>query len=1093
MILIFHLLKAASKAILVLSLLTSFLLSHSVIADAFSKSIQFDRFSVSEGLPSANIFKIIQDKKGFIWLATEEGVVRYDGYYFRVFKHEIGKSDDISGNYITTMKEDSRGYLWIGTVGNGLNRFDPTTEEFVHYKYDKNDLNSLSNDTVLAIEEDHLGNIWVGTNNGLNRLSKRSHEIKRFHKSSSDKTGLTHNSIFAIFNDSNNNLWIGTNGGGVNKFISKTQTFVSFQHDNQNSNSISHNHIRAIYEDKRGNIWIGTYGGGLNQLKLGKGQFIHFKHDENNIESLSSNNVWSIFQDSKNNLWVGTSNGLNKLGYKNNNVERYINNPVNEHSLSHNSVTSFLEDKQGNLWLATYGGGINRLNPLTVHFDNVKLTDNPNYQFNTNKISAILEDQGDLWLGIEDEGLVKTSGRGLQVQHYKAKKNSSLDLTSNDINSLIKDHRGNIWIGTWRGGVSRFNPKTKEFSHYLTDENKVDSLSSNNVLVVFEDSQNQLWIGTHDGGLNLFVEESDSFIRYLHNKSLPSSISSNSVRSIAEGKDGNLLIGTLVGVNIFNPRTGNFNHYKHDTNNANSLSDNAINDLAEDHLGNLWISTFNGGLNKFDRKNHTFSQFTTQQGLPVNAINSLEVDEQGNLWLGTNKGLAKLDVTTNQVNTFNSRQGLQSYQFTNSFKSKIGDLYFAGTNGLNHFQPEKIEPNEQVPMVSLTDMLLLNKSVRVAKDSKNNNKFRLKKAIHHTPSLTLTHNESLVSFEFSALHFTDSKRIKYKYRLVGLDKEWIETDYSKRFATYTNLPSGNYELRVKASSLDGLWNMTSTSLELLVLPPPWRSWWAYTIYSVLAVVGLLFLLNIQRQKIIFERKLNNELERKVVERTAKIEEKNRDLNKALNELEQLSLTDQLTGAHNRRFLQKFMPVEINTIKRDKDVSIGFIMIDADHFKLVNDTYGHDAGDMVLKQIIQVITATCRKSDWVVRLGGEEFVVVCKIKSASDLTALSEKIRRNIQIHKFDIGNDTLLNKTCSIGAVSYPFINFDDEITWEECINLADIALYAAKNSSRNAWVYLSPNNSNITYKEVSTNASALIHKGLLNVTTSIKTSQLKF
>ncbi len=574
-----------------------------------------------------------------------------------------------------------------------------------------------------------------------------------------------------------------------------------------------------------------------------------------------------------------------------------------------------------------------------------------------------------------------------------------------------------------------------------------------------EDSKNNLWVGTRGGGLNYFNIKTKKFTHYRHQSKNPNSLSHDSVWSLLEDSRGNLWIGTIGGgLNHFNVKTKQFTHYRHQAREPKSIGHDSIYSIMEDSEGNLWVGTPDG-LNHLNIKTKKFKLYTKKNGLPNNVIYSIEEDNQGYIWLSTNQGLSRMEPKTGKFKNYDVGDGLQSNEFNggSSFKSESGELFFGGINGFNSFYTDNIIEDIEPPKVLITNMLLLNKSIPIiSKTSKKNQKvtssrnkpgFSLAQAIHETETITLTYKENIVAFEFSALHFSNSKKNQFAYQLMGWDKDWVTTDYKNRRATYTNLPDGSYTFRVKASNSDGFWNEDGASIQITVLPPPWKTWWAYTLYGLFFLSLILAFIHSQKKKVLFERAINKQLEQKVAERTA--------------ELEKVSLTDQLTGAHNRRFLDKFIGKEVAQINRvyfentgDTLPKLGFIMLDMDHFKQVNDVHGHDAGDRVLVKLVQIITETSRQSDWVVRWGGEEFVVIVNAVNLQEVQKLAERIRVNIEVHSFDIGNGKTLKKTCSIGISSYPFVkNFPEALSWEQTLNLADIALYAVKNNGRNAWI----------------------------------------
>jgi diguanylate cyclase (GGDEF)-like protein len=477
--------------------------------------------------------------------------------------------------------------------------------------------------------------------------------------------------------------------------------------------------------------------------------------------------------------------------------------------------------------------------------------------------------------------------------------------------------------------------------------------------------------------------------------------------------------------------------------------------------------------------NSRISHFFETDGLANNVVYRIEEDNDGGIWLSTNFGLSNFNPNTKTFKNYNMDDGLQSNEFNAdaSFKSKDGELFFGGINGFNRFFPDKIVGDNQQPKVIFTDMLLSNQSVpvNVVTLSKDNNpqvinstlddKYTLAKAIHSTSEITLTHQQNLVTFEFSTLHFSNPKKNQYAYKMQGFDDQWIRTDYKNRRATYTNLPTGNYFLRVKASNPYGIWNETGISLKITVLPPPWFSWWAYSLYSVLLILIIGLFVRSQHKKVLFIEQVNQSLEFKVAERTL-------GLHQANEKLEKINITDDLTGLNNRRFITNNLKNDIdlvlrkhrnqhsNGVKGDKkehdESDLIFFLIDLDHFKQVNDVYGHTAGDAVLMQIKSILTKVFRETDYFVRWGGEEFLVVARFTDRKIAPVLAEKLRKSVEMYDFVIGEENIIKKTCSIGYASFPFIKSSpDSLDWEHVLDIADHCLYAAKKSARNSWIGL--------------------------------------
>ncbi|WP_019029870.1 ligand-binding sensor domain-containing diguanylate cyclase [Colwellia piezophila] len=1053
-----------------LFLVTIFFSSSALSFDG-KPSIRFNHLTNEDGLPQNSVQSTLQDSTGFLWIGTEEGLVRYDGYSLKVFKHEPSNSYSLSDNYIFSLIEDSQGNLWVGSRG-GLNHFNPKTQQFTQYRHQAGDANSLSDDSVRSILKNSQGNLWVGTRGGLNHFNPKTQQFTHYRHQANDLNSLSHDDVYSLLEDSQGNIWVGT-VGGLNHFNPKTQQFTHYRHQPGDANGLSHDTVFSLLEDSQGNLWVGTRGG-LNHFNPKTQQFTHYRHQPGDANSLSHDTVKSLLEDSQGNLWVGTVGGLNHFNPKTQQFTHYRHQAGDANSLSNDYVFSLLEDSQGNLWVGTGGGGLNHFNPKIQQFTQYRHQAGDANSLSDDYVRSILENsQGNLWVGTRG-GLNHFNPKTQQFTHYRHQAGDANSLSDDYVRSLLENSQGNLWVGTWGGGLNHFNPKTQQFTQYRHQPGDANSLSHDYVSSLLEDSQGNLWVGTY-GGLNHFNPKTQQFTHYRHQPGDANSLSHDYVSSLLEDSQGNLWVGTYSGLNHFNPKTQQFTQYRHQAGDPNSLSHDDVFSLLEDSQGNLWVGT-RGGLNLFNNKTATFKRFTIINGLPNNVIYAIEEDKQGNIWLSTNQGLSRMTPKAETFRNYDVGDGLQSNEFNRraSFKSKSGELFFGGINGFNRFTPESIIDDKQVPIVLITDMFLLNESVPIVplisshspileQNTETNSLtvssssnavdevagFSLNQVIHQTKAITLTYKDNIVAFEFSALHFSNPTKNKFAYQLVGWDKDWVSTDYKNRRATYTNLPNGDYTFRVKASNADGYWNEDGASLNITVLPPPWKTWWAYTLYGLFLLSLTFAFIQSQRKKVIVERAINEQLEYKVAERTA--------------ELEKVSLTDQLTGAHNRRFFHKHIGKEIAQIKRayfkpkeGTPPKIGFIMLDMDHFKQVNDVHGHDAGDKVLVQLVKIITDTSRESDQVVRWGGEEFVVIANAVSLQEIQNLAERIRINIEAHSFDIGNGKTLNKTCSIGISSYPFIEKKPEaLSWEQTLNIADTALYAVKNNGRNAWISL--------------------------------------
>lgn len=836
-----------------------------VLAQASAIVTRFERLSIADGLSQNSIFDMTQDHQGFLWFATRDGLNRYDGYTFKVFRHDPQNPHSISHNFIRTLFVDSKGQLWVGTNGGGLNRFDAQTERFIHFKHDVTNPNSLSGDAVMAIEE-HQNQLFIGTvNHGLNRFDQTSGKFNHYRHNKDDPTSLRSDRIWILYKDHQHRLWLGTSQG-LSRFDSQRQRFSHFIHQPSDPYSLSHNSVYTIIEDKNFDLWVGTRHG-LNRLDSKTQQFERFEHHNADPHSLNHNMVRNLFKDNRGQLWIGTyGGGLDVFNYQHQHFEHFAHDAASLDSLSDDFIRSIYQDNQNALWIGTYGGGLNRIDRQQQAFGHFKRQpSNPN-SLSHNNVFAFYQDNQGLWVGT-DKGLnlfVKppTDEDDIKpVIHFKHQPNHPNSISHNIVTALYKDSHGIFWAGTFGGGLNRLDPDTKKFTALRHQPNNPNSLSSDFILTLFEDSQQTLWIGA-ENGLTRYNPQIGQFQRYFHHAATPGSISHDVVNIVFEDSQKRLWIGTNGGLNRFNRQNQQFDVWQHQPSDPRSLSHNAVKAIYEDDNGLFWIGT-EGGLNQFDINSNRFTHYREKDGLPNDATYGILEDSTGHLWLGTNQGLSRFNPQTKTFRNFDNHDGLQSNEFNSSawLSGLNGELFFGGVNGFNRFFPENIKDFTQPPPIVLTDFLLANHSVPVQPEHSPNNSstFSLSKAINHLPHLTLTAQQNLISFEFAALHFANPLKNQYAYQLVGQDPDWITTNGKKRWATYTNLPGGDYVFRVKASNKDGYWNEQGKSLKITVLPPPWKTWWAYLLY-VLSVLGLLGLfVRFEQKKRRHEHALNRQL------------------------------------------------------------------------------------------------------------------------------------------------------------------------------------------------------------------------------------------
>jgi ligand-binding sensor domain-containing protein/signal transduction histidine kinase len=861
--------------ILILILLSS---SHAQVED-----LQFEKISIESGLSQSSVLCIYQDHKNFMWFGTYAGLNRYDGYNFKVYKAEPGDTSSLSNNNVECIVEDHSGNIWIGTE-DGLNCYDRDKEKFTYYQNDPADPTSLSTNYIRSLYEDRQGDLWVGTyGGGLNKFDHDSNKFVRYLHDADNPQSISHNNVLCILEDRQGRLWVGTDGG-LNYFDRQKGKFIHFLHDPRNPASLSHDSIWRLYEDRSGNLWIASWGGGLNLFDPEKKQVIRYQNDDANPYSLSNNVARSICEDRDGNLWIGTDGGglniLNPRDKDKNFFLHYRSNPNDPNSLSSNSLLSIFKDRSGIIWIGTNFGGINKYNPDRRKFAHYKGRPGDANSLNNNSILAIHEDSlGNIWLGTNGDGLNRFDRRTNTYTQYTYSPRDPHSLSNNVVRSICSDNTGKIWVGT-DAGLNSFDAISSQFTRYLPVANDPQSLSNHTIFDIYTDRSGDLWICSMDG-LNRFNQQTGKFVRYMHNSADPAGLSDGFVWSITEDNTGQFWIGTNTGgLNQLDPQTGIFTHYNYKPDDSTALSADKIICIYQDDSGVIWFGTQNG-LNKWNPETESFRHYGERDGLPSNSIQAILNDGQGNLWVSSNKGLSKFDPRTLACRNYLESDGLQSNEFGVNTCCKLasGELVFGGINGFNIFFPDSISNNPDIPGVVITNFMIYNKPVNI--DEKFGGRALLTQSISECKEIRLSYKDNVFSFEFAALSYASSQDNLYAYMMEGFDKEWIFTNASRRFATYTNLPGGDYIFRVKAANNDKIWNEEGTSIHIIITPPFWQLWWFQTLVLLLILALIYTIFKIRIKSIEAHRR---ELEIKVEERTHQLSEKATELEKSNSDL-----------------------------------------------------------------------------------------------------------------------------------------------------------------------------------------------------------------
>lgn len=827
-----------------------------------SQDLKFFSISSKDGLSQSTINDVVQDHDGYMWIATDDGLNRYDGQNTTIFKKDTKDSTTISDNEIEVLFVDGQGTLWVGTVNGGLNRFNKEDDSFTRFQAGTISDNYVTD--IIAHDEDHL---WISTNNGLNLLNTQTLEATIY----SNEEGATHSIPFAnlrcLLQDVEGTLWIGTFGDGMIALDPATGNMEEYSFVNDEDAEVDRvydNRIRVIFEDTKGNLWIGRDGGNLAVFDRSTTETYVFKAHRDGPANLSNRRVTSIHEDAFGTLWIGTEDGLNIYDYDDQSFKVFRNDDLDQYSLSGNYVRCIFEDDANTIWIGTNTAGISKYHGISNKFHHEKKEVHSEYSLNSNLVLAFAEDQrGHLWVGTFEDGITVFDRENHKAEQYPR----DLNKAHSKILAIHCSDDSLVWFGTWGGGINYYNYKEGYFGDPLNSEYGA-AISDDDVTCLIEGPDGHLWLGTYGGGINRYDRESGEFLTITKEDG----IISNFIFDLFFDAKGKLWVAAKNGLNGYDLEKGEIVTYTKGED-GQGLSSSWVHVIHEDQNGILWLGT-KFGLNRLDPETGEVQIFHESDGLAGEIVYGILEDENNHLWISTTSGLSRFEYQEHAekgklaFTNYGATDGLQDNEFNQNayYRSPSGELFFGGVNGFNHFYPDEITANPHIPNVVLTSFQIYGKEVK------------LDSAIGQKQFIELSYKDNFFSFEFAALDFISPEKNLYSYKMEGLNEQW-SVPSNRPYANYTNLSGGDYIFRVKGSNNDGVWNDEGVAIHIRIIPPFYETTWFYTLSIIVIILAIFLFIRVREAKIKREKAI---LEEKVAQRTAELAQKNQDIMDSIN-------------------------------------------------------------------------------------------------------------------------------------------------------------------------------------------------------------------
>lgn len=815
----------------------------------------FDTLDSRSGLSQNTVYCLTQDRDDFLWIGTEDGLNRFDGYEYLVIKHEPGMSHSLSDNTVSALLEDADGVLWVGTRGGGLNRLNRNNLHCRHFP-DRTSRETSYN-FIMTIKQDQQGQIWLGTKGGLSRFNPRTSQFSPI---------LKNCIVWRLAFDADGKLWIGTEKQGLLILKPGETTAEPFRWNNPADKAavaeLNSSWIRALLRDMDGGMWVGTYGAGLYYIDTKHAVIRTFRHDPKNRGAISSNHILSLHQTGGGALWVGTRDtGLNIIERPNFLVTHLPPARTQPGAIQSKALLCFLEDRSGVIFIGSGTSGVHKYSPWRRKFRMLPGVDSQGVSLSSDHIWAICQDrQEQLWLAT-DNGLERVDLEKKIYRHYSPRPGDSGGLSAAVPRCLLTDRQGAVWVGTLGGGASRWNPRNDTFTQFLHDPHNPHSIGHNNVLRLYQDKSGRIWFGMYNGGVSILEENSLAFTTFRHDPANPNSISDNTASAFLENLNGDIWIGTEYGLNLWEKKENQpvhpgFRHFFSNPANPGAISHNGIKCLHRDSRGKIWIGS-ECGLNLWNPDSRSFQHFFTADGLPSNTIYAILEDEDHRLWISTNRGISCFNPSMRRFRNYDSDDGLQGDEFNGGafYQNNQGVMFFGGLYGLNYFHPGQVRDNPYVPLIKFTGFRIFNQPMVKRPFAADNDHLRL------------SYRDNFITLQFAALDYSNPAKNRFQFMLEGFDRQWLDSG-AKRSISYTNLDGGVYRLHVKAGNHDGVWNEKAYILKITVIPPFWETVWFRILFVALAMLIVMGIVALRTHQLRIHRR---ELSRMVTERTRELE------------------------------------------------------------------------------------------------------------------------------------------------------------------------------------------------------------------------------